>query len=378
MDSNKPKSLSDYKEEIHKCSKCGLCQAVCPLFQTTGNECSVSRGQFIMLDGVVKGKLKLNKNINKYLDLCLKCNKCSEFCPSEINVVDILLSAKHEYFKNSIQGKIYSFLESKPIFNTTLTTIKILSNIFSLNIIKKKQKKYPLKAIYFGGCISALKPKVNNYVINLLNKIGIEVLPIDFNCCGMPFLTTGNKERFIEQAIENIKKLPENCDMIITDCASCEWSWQQYSKYVEDTDLINKLEKIKIKDLYDLICENDLKFESKKELKITYHKPCHTKKDTCDKILNIIKNIQNTTYTEMEGYDNCCGFASYEHPQTLSGTKQVRKRKQKSITHTKSDFVITNCVGCLTALKLMEHKTKTKPRRLISFLKDNCKIKPKH
>ncbi len=378
MDNKNRKSLSDYKEEIHKCSKCGLCQAVCPLFQTTGNECSVSRGQFIMLDGVVKGKLDLNKNINKYLDLCLKCNKCSEFCPSEIDVVEILLSAKHEYFKNSIQGKIYGFLESKPVFNTALTTIRILSDVLSFNFIKKKQKKYPIKAIYFGGCISALKPKINNYVINLLNKIGIEVLPLKLNCCGMPFLTTGNKERFIEQAIENIKKIPENCDIIITDCASCEWSWNQYSKYVDDTEVTNKLSKVKIKDLYDLIAENNLNFESKKELKITYHKPCHTKASTCDNILKIIKNIKNTTYAEMEEYDNCCGFAGYEHPLTLTKTKPVRKRKEKSITHTKSDFVITNCVGCLTALKLMEFKTKTKARRLISFLKDNCKIRPKY
>ncbi|MCM1265973.1 MAG: 4Fe-4S dicluster domain-containing protein, partial [Candidatus Gastranaerophilales bacterium] len=66
------KNLDDFKEEIHRCSKCGLCQAVCPLYEITGNECTVSRGQFIMLDGVVKKDLKMTKNINKYLDLCLK------------------------------------------------------------------------------------------------------------------------------------------------------------------------------------------------------------------------------------------------------------------------------------------------------------------
>ena len=51
------KDLKDYKEEIHRCSKCGLCQAVCPIYQETGNECSVSRGQFIMLGGVIKDEL---------------------------------------------------------------------------------------------------------------------------------------------------------------------------------------------------------------------------------------------------------------------------------------------------------------------------------
>ena len=57
------KKLDEYKEIIHKCSKCGLCQSVCPAYQTTGNECAVSRGQFIMLRGVINGDLKMNKNM---------------------------------------------------------------------------------------------------------------------------------------------------------------------------------------------------------------------------------------------------------------------------------------------------------------------------
>ena len=65
----------------------------------------------------------------------------------------------------------------------------------------------------------------------------IEVVPINFNCCGMPFLTTGNLDRFEEQAIENIKKLPQDFDYFITDCASCQWAWKQYIKYINNENL---------------------------------------------------------------------------------------------------------------------------------------------
>ena len=61
-------NLNDFKDDINKCSKCGLCQSVCPVYKITGNDCAVSRGKFVMLDGVIKGDLKLNKNIEKYLD----------------------------------------------------------------------------------------------------------------------------------------------------------------------------------------------------------------------------------------------------------------------------------------------------------------------
>ena len=73
------KELADYEEILHSCSKCGLCQSVCPLYKLTGNDCTVSRGQFIMLQGIIKGELKAGKTINRYLDLCLKCNACSKF-----------------------------------------------------------------------------------------------------------------------------------------------------------------------------------------------------------------------------------------------------------------------------------------------------------
>ena len=125
------KNLKDYKEIIHNCSKCGLCQGVCPVYLETGNECTVSRGQFIMLQGVIKGDLKINKNINKYLDLCLKCGKCSGFCPSEIDIVEVILSAKAEYFKTSLEGKILSILQSKWIFNTFINCAEIFFRVIN-------------------------------------------------------------------------------------------------------------------------------------------------------------------------------------------------------------------------------------------------------
>ena len=88
------KNLKDYREQIHKCSKCGLCQAECPIYKITGNDCSVSRGHFVMLKGVLKGELKLSKTINRYLNLCLKCGACTKFCPSGIDITDIITVAK--------------------------------------------------------------------------------------------------------------------------------------------------------------------------------------------------------------------------------------------------------------------------------------------
>ena len=174
------KKLEDFKEEIHRCSKCGICQHACPVYQELGNDCAVSRGQFIMLDGVIKGDLKLNKNINKYLDLCLKCNKCKSACPTSIDVVQIILSAKYEYLKNTFWGKLenalYSFLESKFVFNNALNFVGKISRLFKPKKVQKKLETPSAKVIYFGGCIEKFRPDIRDYVIELLNKMNIEVI----------------------------------------------------------------------------------------------------------------------------------------------------------------------------------------------------------
>lgn len=139
------KKLTDYKDEIHKCSKCGLCQSVCPIYQITGNDCSVSRGKFIMLNGIIKGDLKLNKNVNKYLDMCLKCNACKDFCPSGIDARKIFLTAKSEYFQNCPSSLFIKAFQSKFVFDLVLNLIKIASYTYrGIKLDKFVRKFYPI------------------------------------------------------------------------------------------------------------------------------------------------------------------------------------------------------------------------------------------
>lgn len=353
------KQLKDYKEIIHTCSKCGLCQSVCPAYQATGNECTVSRGQFIMLQGVIKGDLKMNKHINKYLDMCLKCGKCSDFCPSDIDIVEVILAAKAEYFKHSFEGKIISFLQSKPIFDTALSLARVL-----FGRQKKFNKVFPKKAVYFGGCVETIQPQVSNYVKSLLNQMEIQPLDITFNCCGLPFLSSGNSDRFFEQMNENLNKIRDiDFDYFVTDCASCQWTWQEYIKYADD-DMKSKLEKVQFKTIYDLIEETGLKFESKEHCTVTYHQPCHG--GVSEKVISCISNVD---YLELERKDDCCGFSGVLKPSKSSAA--VMLNKKNNILKTGAEYVLTNCIGCVISLNYIL-RFKKKVYRLIDFLREKC------
>jgi len=339
------KRLSDFEKQIHKCSKCGLCQAECPVYQVTGNDCTVSRGQFVMLKAVLDGDLKMSKTINRYLDLCLKCGKCSKFCPSGIDVVDVVIAGKSEYFKKHPFEKIKTFFQKYFIFG-------LIPRVVRTFIRPTKSQKFDKKVLYFGGCGSKLKG--DKAVVKLMNSIGVEVINPKFHCCGIPYFVRGDLKEFnnsIKSYLEIIKKYDIN--EVLTTCASCEKSLKDFFKWMEvdisDEDF-ELLKKVKVKNIYEYLRENDVKLALKKTTKVTYHKPCNI--DNFEDIEWLLKNTENLEYVEMNGFDECCGLNGLSKISEFKIMKKVFNKKRENIINTNAKYVLTSCLGCEIALKL--------------------------
>lgn len=338
------KQLIDFKEDIHKCSKCGLCQAECPVYKVTGNDCSVSRGQFVMLQGIINGTLKMTKTINRYLDLCLKCGACSKFCPSGINVVDVIIAAKSEYFKTHYFEKIKTLFQKYIIFGFFPKFISIL-------IPATKTKTFEKKVLYFGGCGS--KFKGDKAVVKILNTINIEVINPHFSCCGIPYLSRGDLKEFNNSAkkyIEIIKKY--NIKEVITTCASCEKSLKDYLKWIDnsvteaDIELLNS---VNVKNIYEYLKESQVSLKLKKPAKITYHKPCNI--DNWDDIKWFLENTTNLEYIEMNEFDRCCGLNGLSKIKEYGILSKIFNAKRNNIVKTGVKYVTTSCLGCEIAIR---------------------------
>lgn len=405
--------IEKFKEEIHKCSKCGLCQSVCPVYKITGNDCSVSRGKFIMLNGIVKGDLKLNKNVNKYLDMCLKCNACKDFCPSDIDARKIFLTAKAQYFSNGCpSAKFLKVLHSPAIFNLFLNCAKIATNTYRFLRLDKlaklfypilskfelgkkailanefvsrckdaktqrckdAKKNYTTKIIYFEGCVNNyINPKTKNTVKNILAEMNVEILPANFQCCGVPFLSGGNVEQFVKQAEFNLSQIPDEFDYFLTDCASCQNAFFEYENYINDEKLLEKLKKINEKSInvVDFVVKNTKSFEFDKKTSFTFHKPCHLEDLTfLQEFLNKAKNVE---YIEMKDFDKCCGFSGEFAIKNPEISQKISTQKIRNAIETKTDYVLTSCPACLLGLNqgLIEANNKwqiTNSNKIIHFI----------
>ena len=338
------KKLEDFADDISKCSKCGLCQSVCPVYKITGNDCAVSRGKFVMLSGILKGDLKLSKTINKYLDLCLRCGKCSGFCPSSIDVCKIFAQAKHEYVKNTLFGKFQFFLQSELVFGNFLKLFKRKQD--------KKQNGGKLRLVYFKGCINNIFP--NNFIKKIPDA---ELIEKDFDCCGIPFLSSGNLQRYELAKKRNMELLSPD-DIVLTDCASCESTLKSYYDG-NSPNFIN---------LGELVVKQNMKFRFKKPLKVTFHKPCHLKND--DFLIPLLNNFENIDYVKSENYDDCCGFAGEFALKNPRISKEISIKKAENILKTNADIVITTCPACVIGLKCALRGKNIKVMSLAQFLSE--------
>ena len=342
------KKLSDFSEEINKCSNCGKCQEICPIFKLTGNDCAVSKGKFVMLKGVLKGDLKLSKTINKYLDICLKCGKCRDFCPSGIDACEIFDYAKSEYVKDKFYGKFTRFLQSKKVFN----------NLFKLGKVFRREKalkKGTIKLLYFKGCVNSLFPSCENATKKILKNFDVELVEKDFDCCGLPFLSSGNMERFEDAKQHNLELLKGDYQYVITDCASCESTLLDYGT---DLNIVN---------VGHFLAIQDKKYVFDKPVKVTFHKPCHLKSDAFLKPL--LAKCEGVEYIEAKDYDECCGFAGEFALRNPKLSSKMTANKAKNLLDTGADIILTTCPSCAIGIKKgLIGKRKVRVLNLVEFL----------
>lgn len=343
------KTLKDFQNELNKCSKCGLCETVCPIFKLNKNDCAVSKGKFIMLYGVTKGELKLSKNINKYLNMCLKCGKCTKFCPSGIDAVQIFNIAKYEYSKQTLIGKILSKID----FSLPRYFARLKSSL------KPNFEVQGQSIIYFRGCVNNILPNTDKYLKKIFKNVPLNIITPDFECCGLPYLSEGDMEGFIRAAHHN-SALIKDYNYFVTDCASCEDTILNYHKYIKNFGIPEK----KSKNWGDIIAEKELKFKFPKPIKVTFHKPCHLKDDTFFE--KIITNCENVEYVKMKDYDSCCGCAGSFILKNRKLSKELSLQKAININETGADYVITTCPACILGLK--QGNPKAKVVSLLEFL----------
>ncbi|MDH7576783.1 MAG: (Fe-S)-binding protein [Bacillota bacterium] len=387
-------SLAKAEVHLNRCSKCGGCQAVCPLYRETKAEPYVARGKIFLLKSHLEGRLPLSSKMKEIMSLCLLCKACVSQCPNSIPVDRLILEARREIAREKgisfVKKNVFQYLlKNNGRLNlaaqlgyfyqqTGLQWLVRKSQILKLlgGELAQKESLFPamarrpfrrqvprhftslrpkLRVAYYTGCLTNyLYPATGHAVINVLRNHELEILIPEQWCCGIPALASGDEKTAAELARKNIESFQKaGVDAVITDCASCGSMLKEY------TDLLNMPEAkafaAKVLDFSQFLSEA-VSFHAG-EIEIprlaTYHDPCHLKRGqgVSDAPRRLINMVPGLTFKEMKESDRCCGAAGSFNLTYHNLATKIGRRKVENIRQTGADFVITGCPSCIMQLR---------------------------
>ena len=256
--------MRELEYQLKTCTRCGMCQSVCPLFDKTGIEADVARGKLALLEGLAEGMFKDPKGVYERLSRCLLCGSCAANCPSGVQVLEIFIKARAilTYFIGLSPAKkvILRIMLAHPYtFDKMMEFLPKIQKIFTkpaseslgtscarfvspliqdrhfkpfapvpFHRIVPALNSYPgksgLKVAFFVGClIDKIFPQVAEAVIDVLNyhEVGIFIAKRE-GCCGAPTISSGDTVTFGRLVRHNLEQLDSvEFDYLVTACATC-------------------------------------------------------------------------------------------------------------------------------------------------------------
>ncbi len=394
--------MKELEDQLVVCMRCGLCQAVCPLFAATGREADVARGKLALLDGLIQEILKNAGGVQDHLSRCLLCGSCAANCPSGVKVLDIFIKARAilaGYLGLSPAKKaIFRGLLARPgTFNRLLAWGAKFQGIFIkpvdellgascarfMSPLLKDRRLKPLapvpwhrqagalntaagasglKAAFFVGClIDKLYPPVAEAVVRAMAHHGVGLLsPPEQGCCGIPALAGGDTKTFEALVRHNLALYAgEPFDYLITACATCSatikklWPMMTQDFPAEEQARIAEVA-AKTLDISQFLVDKvglapGTSPGGSGKIRLTYHDPCHLKKSlgVAAEPRALLRANSRYDLQEMAEADWCCGMGGSFNLQHYEISASIGRRKWDNIVKSGCQVVATGCPACM-------------------------------
>ena len=395
--------LKQIDDQLVTCMRCGMCQAVCPLYGETGLEAHVARGKIALLEGLADEVIKDPLGVKERLDACLLCGSCQANCPSGVKALDIFLKARAfltGYFGlPPVKRAIFRGMLANPrLFDAILAVTAKFQGLFTKPVndmlgsscarifsgLIGGRHFAPLadkpfhdaisardtprgvsgrKIALFYGCVAdKMFPRIPEAILAVCDHHGIGVsMPHGQACCGIPALSSGDRKTFEKLVAHNVALFADrDFDALVTPCATCTATikkiWPLMAGDLPETTryAIGKLAERTTDISAYLVREAGIGVGTAVAAEpgavpVTYHDPCHLKKSLGISAEPRLLISANPRYrlVEMEGADSCCGSGGSFTLQHYDLSKRIGKRKRDNIVATDAAIVATSCPACM-------------------------------
>lgn len=374
--------------EINRCSKCGQCREVCPVFSEMRAEPYVARAKVYLVGALREGRIGISRRFQELMEACLLCRACVSRCPNAVKVDKLVLAARaaivdqkglppvkrlilrhvlpfnhrldllavflHRYWRWALIS-----LRNDALLQRLPADLAAKAAMFPLpgRVPFRAQASPPvvehkvrLRVAYFTGCMTNyVYHETGRALLNVLAVNRVQVVMPEQLCCGMPALAAGDRASALFIAQQNVESLlGEDVDYIVTDCASCGEMLQHYGEFLA-TPRAREFSR-RVVDINRLLVKvvDFSRPMGAVSGTVTYHDPCHLRRGQGVAVepREILKSIPGIELREMTEADRCCGAGGSFNLTHYRLSMGILKHKVEDIVSTGAALVATACPAC--------------------------------
>ncbi|MDO5483329.1 MAG: (Fe-S)-binding protein [Desulfovibrionaceae bacterium] len=404
-------------DAITACMKCGLCQAVCPMFGVSGMEADVARGKLALISNLAHEMIQDPEAVADKLGRCLLCGSCQASCPPGVQSMDVFLEARevvNAYIGlNPVKKMVFRTMLANPgLFNFAMRVGAPMQRLMfretkdaqgtvcapMLNFMLGDRHMRPLaqkplharygtindlcptdgiKVAFYPGCMGdKMYVDMAEACLKVLRHHKVAIyMPKGLACCGIPALSSGDAEGMLKQMKVNLGLLSQTMfDYLVTPCGSCTATIKEYwPRYAERLDgaAAAQARKLAAKTMdINAFLVDVLKVQAaepaENAAKVTFHDSCHLKKSLGVSAQPRTLISANPAYRlqEMAEADRCCGCGGSFNLFHYDYSRKIGQRKRNNVVASGAEVVSTGCPACMMQLE-----------DVLSHNGDNVKVK---
>ena len=400
------RDVVDY-ELLFDCVHCGLCLEACPTYVITRAEMDSPRGRIYLMKELAEGRLELDRDAVRHLDLCLECRGCETACPSGVRYGRLIEHARSyvgmnwrrgaiERLRNWIINAIFPYpvrlraalaplrLAERvgirallhrlvpPPAREWLDLVPMINNdvpLFPANSTAGARLFKPAgqnagsggqmpSAVVHHGCVAqVLTESANVNSERLLTAAGYRLVQLTKTvCCGALDIHHGNLERAREFARANITALTASgADSIISAASGCSAVIAQYGELLKDDsklavaarEVSSRVTDLSSMLLARLAAERPANADKFQAL-VTYHDSCHLLHGlgVREQPRELLRSLPGVRLIELAESDLCCGSAGSYNLTERAMARELARRKVDNIIATGAQYLVLSNPGC--------------------------------
>jgi glycolate oxidase iron-sulfur subunit len=385
----------DY-ERFLDCVHCGLCLSSCPTYAELGTEMDGPRGRIYLMRAVTDGRVDLDADVRRHLDLCLDCRACESACPSGVRYGQLIepfrvFMAQTQpnpghlaWWQRLVLFRVFPYAGRARAALAPLRLLRrtgldrLLNRSGLLRLLPRRLRGMhdmlpPLgphpsrlpellpargprraRAALFTGCVAdAVFPETNRATARVLQHNGCEVwVPPAQGCCGALHYHAGRDRPARHFAAANCAAFGDGVDAIVVNAAGCGAMLKDYGHLLHGTPLAEAGAKLaaKVRDVSEFLADlGPVKPEHPLPIRATYHDACHLchaqqVRRQPRQLLELIPGLELVPLPESE---LCCGAAGTYNLTEPEMAARLGERKADRILDTGARAVFAGNVGCM-------------------------------